>query len=311
MNLKQLEYFVRVAELGSFSKAAMVLNIAQPALSRHVRLLETDLRTTLLIRNGRGVMMTEAGKRLYDHAVGILQLMSSVREDIEANRDVPSGRIVVGLPPSFGRWCTLPLVEEFRENLPQAQLSIVEGLSAHLAEWIASGRADLAILLNPDPNPALDIQPVIDESICLVGTRDNMKAVGAGASGVAFAELAHLPLIVPGRTHAIRKLIETQSALLGMPIEVAWEISSIASILNLVQAGYGYALLPRSAVAVSGLSSHFVLAPIVAPTLISRLCLVCSSHKQPTPLIRHVQRVLRQLIISGAEAMESPHNKTL
>ena len=103
MNLKQLEYFVRVAELGSFSKAAMVLNIAQPALSRHVRLLETDLRTTLLIRNGRGVMMTEAGKQLDDHAVGILQLMSSVREDIEANRDVPSRRIVVGLPPSFGR----------------------------------------------------------------------------------------------------------------------------------------------------------------------------------------------------------------
>ncbi|SDI24273.1 LysR family transcriptional regulator [Propionivibrio dicarboxylicus] len=309
MNLKQLEYFVRVAELGSFSKAAMVLNIAQPALSRHVRLLETDLRTTLLIRNGRGVMMTEAGKRLYDHAVGILQLMSSVREDIEANRDVPSGRIVVGLPPSFGRWCTLPLVEEFRKNLPQAQLSIVEGLSAHLAEWIASGRADLAILLNPDPNPALDIQPVIDESICLVGTAANMHLAGPG--GVAFAELARLPLIVPARTHAIRKLIETQSALLGIPLEVAWEISSIASILNLVQAGYGYALLPRSAVAVSGLSSHFVLAPIVAPTLISRLCLVSSSHKQPTPLIRHVQRVLRQLIISGAEAMDAPHNKTL
>lgn len=309
MNLKQLEYFVRVAELGSFSKAAMVLNIAQPALSRHVRLLETDLRTTLLIRNGRGVMMTEAGKRLHDHAVGILQLMSSVREDIEANRDVPSGRIVVGLPPSFGRWCTLPLVEEFRKNLPQAQLSIVEGLSAHLAEWIASGRADLAILLNPDPNPVLDIQPVIDESICLVGTAGNMSALSAG--GVAFAELARLPLIVPARTHAIRKLIETQSALLGIPLEVAWEISSIASILNLVQAGYGYALLPRSAVAVSGMSSHFVLAPIVAPTLISRLCLVSASNKQPTPLIRHVQRLLRELVISGAEAMAAPHNKSL
>ena len=76
MNLKQLEYFVRVAELGSFSKAALILNIAQPALSRQVRLLETDLHVTLLTRNGRGVVLTEPGQRLFDHSVGILQLVS-------------------------------------------------------------------------------------------------------------------------------------------------------------------------------------------------------------------------------------------
>ena len=67
MNFKQLEYFVHVAELGSFSKAAIELDVAQPALSRQVRLLETDLRVTLLQRTGRGVLLTEAGKRLYDH----------------------------------------------------------------------------------------------------------------------------------------------------------------------------------------------------------------------------------------------------
>mgnify|MGYP003429888468 CR=1 FL=1 len=100
VNLKQLEYFVAVAELGSFSKAAVILNIAQPALSRQVRLLETDLHVTLLMRNGRGVVLTEAGKRLFDHSVGILQLVSRTREDIEASRDEPAGRIVIGLPPS-------------------------------------------------------------------------------------------------------------------------------------------------------------------------------------------------------------------
>src|ERR1700761_3006814 len=91
MNLKQLEYFVRVAELGSFGKAALQLNMSQPALSRQVRLLETDLRTTLLIRNGRGVVLTEIGKRLFDHGLRVLQLVTSVAEDIEAARDEPSG----------------------------------------------------------------------------------------------------------------------------------------------------------------------------------------------------------------------------
>ena len=126
MNLKQLEYFVRVAELGSFSKAALLLNIAQPALSRQVRLLETDLRVALLLRNGRGVVLTELGQRLFDSSVGILQLVARVREDIDTSRDEPAGRIVVGLPPSMGRLLTLPLVEAFRRRLPKARLAIVE-----------------------------------------------------------------------------------------------------------------------------------------------------------------------------------------
>ena len=79
MNLKQLEYFVQVAEIGSFSKAAVVLDIAQPALSRHVRSLETDLKTYLFTRNGRGVTLTEPGKRLFDHSVAILRLVRQAR----------------------------------------------------------------------------------------------------------------------------------------------------------------------------------------------------------------------------------------
>ena len=108
MNLKQLEYFVSVAELGSFSKAAVVLDIAQPALSRQVRALEIDLRETLLLRNGRGVTLTQAGQRLFEHSVAILQLVAQAREDMGATRDEPVGRITIGLPPTIGRQITLP-----------------------------------------------------------------------------------------------------------------------------------------------------------------------------------------------------------
>lgn len=306
MNLKQLEYFVSVAEHGSFSKASIVLDIAQPALSRHVRMLETDLRVVLLIRNGRGVVLTEAGKRLFDHSIGILQLMSRAREDIDTTRDVPSGRIVVGLPPSFGRMLTLPLVEGFKHTLPKARLSIVEGLSAHLAEWISTGRADLAVLLNPEPSTALDIMPVLDESVCLVGTTENMQQ---GDNEIPFAELANFPLILPERTHAIRKLLETQAALAGIKLQIAWEISSIQSILDLVRSGYGYAVLPRSAVGVSGSPERFGLRAVVQPSLISTLCLATSSHKQTTPLVQHVQRMLRDLILSGPACSGFTHNK--
>src|SRR5690606_13061716 len=168
MNLRQLEYFVQVAELGSFSRAARLLGLAQPALSRQVRALETDLRETLLLRNGRGVELTDAGRRLFDHAVAILQHVAHARDDMGAQRDEPVGRIVVGLPPSLGRQLTLPLIDAFRSELPRARLAIVEGLTAHIAEWIATGRVDLALLHNPEAAPELEITPVLEEMLCLV-----------------------------------------------------------------------------------------------------------------------------------------------
>lgn len=312
MNLKQLEYFVRVAELGSFSKASLILNIAQPALSRQVRLLETDLRVTLLMRTGRGVVLTEAGKRLFDHSVGILQLMSRVREDLESTRGEPAGRIVVGLPPSMGRLLTLPLVEGFRRSVPKARLAIVEGLSAHLAEWISTGRVDVGLLHNPESQTALELMPVLDEPLGMVspaGARPGKK-VGAGDT-VTLAELTQFPLILPERSHAIRKLLETQAALSGHKLNVALEISSVQSILELVRAGHGNAILTPTALAASGKPEAFVLRKLTAPRLTSTLCLAVSAHKPLTPLTKHVLRLLRELILAAtATAPPTPKSRT-
>lgn len=311
MNLRQLEYFVAVAELGSFSKAAVILNVAQPALSRQVRLLETDLHVTLLMRNGRGVVLTEAGKRLFDQSVGILQLVSRVREDIEASRDVPSGRIVIGLPPSMGHLLILPLVEGFRRALPKARLAIVEGLSAHLAEWISTGRVDLGLLHNPEPQPALEITPVLEEPLGLVSPVGDGQAKGTGRKGgargtITLKEVTRLPLILPERSHAIRRLLETQAALSGHKINVVLEISSVQSILELVRAGYGHALLTPSALAASGAATAFRMRPLVEPRLTSTLCLAVSAHKPATPLSRHAFRMLRDLVLAAGRAQGSP-----
>jgi LysR family transcriptional regulator, nitrogen assimilation regulatory protein len=254
MNLTQLRYFVRVAEMGSFSKAAIELDVAQPALSRQVRLLETDLHVTLLQRTGRGVLLTDAGKRLFDHAIGILQLVAHAREDLGATRDEATGRIVVGLPPSMGRMLTLPLVDAFKQHLPKARLAIVEGLSAHIVEWISTGRVDLGLVHNPDANPAIETMHVLDEPLCLVSAA---KDPARGDSGrkpepLAFAELVKLPLVLPEHTHAIRKLLETQAALAGLKLNIAYEVSSVASILELVRSGHGHAVLAPSAIVASG-----------------------------------------------------------
>lgn len=309
MNLTQLRYFVRVAEMGSFSKAAIELDVAQPALSRQVRLLETDLHVNLLQRTGRGVLLTEPGKRLFDHAVGILQLVARAREDVSASRDEAAGRIVVGLPPSMGRLLTLPLVDAFEREMPKARLAIVEGLSAHIVEWISTGRVDLGLIHNPEANPAIETMPVLDEPLCLVsaakGARKAEKAEKSerGDKPVPFAELATLPLVVPEHSHAIRKLLETQAALAGLKLNIAFEVSSVSSILELVRHGHGNAVLARSAVQASGQPGALRVRPLAGAALTSRLCMAVSAHKPATPLVRQAMRLLRELALAGT------HNK--
>ena len=314
MNFKQLEYFVHVAELGSFSKAALVLDIAQPALSRQVRSLETALRETLLLRNGRGVVLTEAGQRLYEHGVNILQALAQAENDMGERRDEPLGRITIGLPPSVGRQLTLPLIDGFQRRCPKARLAIVEGLSSHITEWITTGRVDIGLLYNPEAPPALEITPVIEESLCLVSPRTASPGTASAiapptAVPLPLAELPQYPLIVPERGHAIRKLLETQAVLAGLKLTIAWEVSSIAAIIDLVCAGYGHAVLHASAVAASGRADQLRVRPLVQPRLNSTLCLAVSAHKRPSPLARQAITLLTELVRAlpqGVAALSRP-----
>jgi LysR family nitrogen assimilation transcriptional regulator len=239
------------------------------------------------------VSLTNAGKKLFDHSITILQLVSRVREDIDATRDDPVGRVVVGLPPTLGSTLTLPLVEGFKRELPKARLAIVEGLSSHLAEWISTGRVDIGVLHNPEPQPALEIIPALLEPLVLASP----ASVKIGDQAVVkFNDLIHYPLIVPERAHVIRKLIETQAALTGMKLQIAWEISSVRSILDLVSAGHGHAVLPRNAISIAQQPQTIVIRPLVEPQLMSSLCLAISAHKPITPLTKHVMLLLSELI---------------
>ncbi|MFO6421148.1 LysR substrate-binding domain-containing protein [Hylemonella sp. W303a] len=284
MDLKQLEYFVRVAELGSFTRASGVLGIAQPALSRQVRQLEVELRQNLLLRNGRGVTLTEAGKLLLDHGRGILHQVDRAREDLGRVHGALAGRVALGLPPSIARLLTVPLTRAFRKRLPAAALSISEGLTISMQEGLLTGRLDLALLYNPPPSPEFDAMPLMDDMLLLIGpntggpTPHNAGA-GAGAgvgtgfgaglatgasaaapakklqSGklelrgetISLREVSTLPLVIPSRPNALRMLVEAEMGNIGCKPTIALEIDGVAAILDLVADGMGYAVLPRHA----------------------------------------------------------------
>jgi len=293
MDLKQLEYFVHVAELGSFTRAATYLQVAQPALSRQVRSLEVELRQPLLDRNGRGVTLTEAGKRLLAHARGILQQVQRARDDLEDQRGAATGRLAIALPPSVSRTLTGPLVQAFREQLPRATLTLVEGLSAYALEWLAIGRVDGAVVYNVTPSPAIDLQPLLDEPLYLVSAR----APGARRIGdpVTLREVAAHELVIPSRPHSMRMLLETALAGEGSRARVALEIESVPAILDLVQQGGCHALLAENAIRASGRPEAFQLRPI-QPPLVATLWMATSALRPRGPLIERATAIVQDLL---------------
>ncbi len=297
MDLRQLEYFVRVAELGSFTRAALVLGVAQPALSRQVRLLEVELRQTLLLRNGRGATVTEAGRVLLEHGRGILHQIERAREDLGKVAHTPAGRVAVGLPPTVARVMSVPLTRAFRQRLPQASLTIAEGLSASMAEWLVAGRLDIALLHDSPPSSDLELQRLHDEDLVLVSAAAALTARQRGRP-IALADVPRLSLIAPTRPNAIRMRIESALAAVDAKPQVAFEIDGVAAILALVSDGGGHAILPRYAVTTSPTPEAFAVRRIVRPAIRSRLDIATSSRRPATLTQQAMVDVIRD--VAGA-----------
>ena len=262
MDLKQLEYFVRVAELGSFTRAAAALNTTQPMVSRQVRLLEVELHQTLLTRNGRGAAPTEAGQLLLEHGRGILHQLARAQEDLARVRGGLAGRVALGLPPSVARVLTVPLTRAFRLQLPQAQLSISEGLSAAMQEGLITGRLDISVLYNTVSVPGLELSHLTREELLLVQPRGPVLNDDPAPPHITLQNIAALPLVIPSRPNAIRMFVESEMAALGCRPTIGLEIDGISAILDLVDDGAGCAILSRNAVARSTRPNAVTMRPI-------------------------------------------------
>ncbi len=296
MDLKQLAYFVRVAELGSFTRAAIELDVTQPALSRQVRLLEVELRQTLLVRNGRGAVPTEAGRVLLDHGRGILHQVERAREDLGRLRGGLAGRVAVGLPSSVARVLAVPLTRAVGQAMPDARLSISEGLSGALQDALTSGRLDIAVLYNAQPSRELDITPLLEEDLLLVRARPPGLHEDPPPGPVSLADVAKLPLVIPTRPNAIRMHVEAAMADIGARANVAMEIDGVNAILDLVLDGAGCAILSRNALLNTPRPSAYTAQQIGTPPLRIRIDLATSLQRPATPVQKATLELIREMV---------------
>jgi LysR family transcriptional regulator, nitrogen assimilation regulatory protein len=302
MDLKQLEYFRHVAELGSFTRAASFLSVVQPALSRQVRQLEVELGQNLFDRNGRGVVLTDAGTRLLEHTRGILMQVGRARQELEDQRNGDSGHVVLGLPPSLGRSVTVPLVKAFGRLLPNASLATVEGLSAYMLEWLSVGRVDCALVYNAPASSSVDVQPLLDDQLFLIAPLS--KPPRKARKSITLAELADHPLIIPSRPHSIRMSVENALAGVDRKIKVAHEIECIPAVIDLVRQGHGFGVLPLNAVKSTPWGEQVQVKPILAPILKTSLSIATSAQRPKSPLMRKAIDVIRDIVRQEIRSVE-------
>jgi LysR family nitrogen assimilation transcriptional regulator len=290
MDVRQLEYFVNVVDLGGFSRAARLLGVAQPAISRQVRRLEVELRQSLLLRNGRGAVPTDAGKRLLEHARSILQQLDRAKRDVDAAKGAPVGRVVVGLPPTVARHLTTAIVREFRRRYPASSLGIVEGLSAYIDEWLRVGRVDVGLVYNATPSADVQTRPLLEERLCLIGPAPRRRP-----PAVRLRDLPRFPLIIPSRPNAIRALVENGLAAIGLRPQIAMEIDAVPAILDLVAEGHGFAVLSPRALDGEAVARKLAARPIASPGLTSVLAIATSAQRPSTPIQQATTALIEEL----------------
>ncbi|MFN7086860.1 MAG: LysR family transcriptional regulator [Burkholderiales bacterium] len=240
MDLRSIRYFVQIAELGSITRAAAHLSIAQPALSRHVHAIEEELGVQLLVRLPRGVRLTGAGRQFLDHCRRILRELDRARDELRSSSEVPSGRVILGLSPTVGPLLLPGVIERVRRQCPQITLKIVEWFSTQLYDALLTGRVDVAVLTNAPPSRALKFTPLISEPIVVLappqprGTRQFYT----------LPELSKTPVVT---SEAIRHIVEEQIGRYGWRLNVEAEIDAIEAIRRLLLRGGSASILPVSA----------------------------------------------------------------
>ena len=306
MDLKQLEYFVRVAELGSFTRASIALDIAQPALSRQIRLLEVELRQNLLTRNGRGALPTEAGNLLLKHGRGILHQVELAREELGAVRGALAGRVSIGLPPSLSRLITVPLTRAFREQLPQAHLTLTEGFSVLMHEGLRVGNLDIAVLYNAEHSPEVEMTTLHTEELVLISKTGSIpnKSPDKGQKikkrqPITLAEVADLPLILPSRPNAFRMLIEGEMRTINRKPNINLEVDGLNAILSLVKEGMGHAVLPSYTLSNFDDPRPFSLRSITQPRIMSELMLVRAARRPSTETQKKAIEVVKSVLMDA------------
>ncbi|MGN6405312.1 nitrogen assimilation transcriptional regulator NAC [Sinomonas sp.] len=296
MDTRKLEYFVRIVDSGSITKAAAALHVAQPALSQQVSALEKELKQRLLIRSKQGVEPTAAGNALYRHAQSILRLVEQARLDVERSGAAPSGRVAIAMAPYCMASSLAPaIVREVGRRYPDITLHLTEIFGGVLSDAIKNGRLDMALIYEPRETKGVRFTSMILDDLYVVASPE----VGPDFDKdepITLQETSELPLFLPEDNHTVRRLLDKAFAEQGLTLRVAGEVESVPALFRLLRAKLGATVLPRSAADALFPDADFRMRRLVDPDLHVKFGLCTADHEPMSEAASAVLILLREMI---------------
>lgn len=285
MDVVQLKTLIHVAELGSLSKASDRLHIAQPALSRQIRQLEKELGVYLFDRHGRGMIITEAGNEVLQHATRIMDELEAIRSSVAIGPGAFRGAVAIGTTPTIAEIMTVRLAKRIRDENPDLSIRFTSAFSGYLLDWVQRGELELVISYDLEPLHTLRIVPVMMENLVLVGPPSAGLKL---EQPVGFASLAQQQLVLPSPRHGLRKIMDQCAGEVGFKIVASIEADSFGAMIDLVRNGFGLTALPLASIYGHLQAGTLCAAPLVEPTPMRKLVMVTPADRKVSQATRYV-----------------------
>lgn len=303
MEIKQLRTFLAVAAYGSVTRAAEKLHIVQPALSRQIQMLEDDLGTPLFQRVGHGMQLTDAGHLLVVRAKRALEELELAKHEIMSSPESINGTVVVGLLPSVSDLLAGKLINSLRDMYPNLSIRILVGYVGYLQEWLAKDELDIALLYAHKPSPSIEITPLLNEKLYVVGPPNTTLRLDKAES---LRDLKAHSFIMPTHPHGLRTLLDHACAVSGIELDIIAETNSMNTQKSLVQANVGYTILPGLVVFDDIKNNKLTAAPITDPEINRQIVLALSVTRKPSLAVRKVVEQLKLIIHESVDEHKWP-----
>lgn len=308
MDFKQLRAFLTVAETGNVTRAADVLHLVQPAVSRQVRLLEEDVGVPLFERERHGMVLTQAGQTLATYARRAMLELDRARAEMGNASEGVSGLVTLGLLPSTIDILSSALLSAITGTYPEVRVRLAMGYAGTLARWLESGEVDAALLYGAERSSEIQVTPLVEEALWVIGP------TSAGLRPdrpVKLASLASEKLVLPSAPHGIRSLVEHACAVAHVTLDLSAETNALSVQRSLVLGGHGLTILPPIAVADDLRSGHLSGAPLDDPAITRTIVLGLPSNRPTARPVRCAVDVLVGVVKEKIEAGAWPEGRWL
>ncbi|MEV4143557.1 LysR family transcriptional regulator [Amycolatopsis sp. NPDC049691] len=296
MELKQLLALVTVGDTGSVTKAARLLHVVQPAVSRYIRALEDEVGVPLFERSRQGMTLTPAGEVLAERARRALLELDRARAEIRPDREHVRGIVTIGLLESTVELVAAPLVEALGRRHPGIEVRILSAFSGHLRQWLDDGAVDMSLLYNVNSTPSIAVTPLLSEALWAIAPPD----AELGPEALTWDRVCENRLILPVEGHGLRTLVDEA---LGTAPTIACQTNSMPVQKRLVAAGTGWSVLPAAGVAEDVAAGRLRGGPIVDPAVSRTIVLALPRSGRIPPAAEvaatEIVRVTHRLVEDG------------